>query len=37
MVFLQRPISLAFVIASVLLLIVMSMPALKKRRSDITG
>lgn len=37
MVFLERPISLAFVIASVLILVVMSLPALKKRRSDITG
>ena len=37
MVFLTRPISLAFVIATVIIVIVMAMPALKKRRGDITG
>ena len=36
-VFLTRPISLAFVIATVLILIVMSAPALRKRRGSITG
>ena len=36
-VFVTRPISLAFVIITVLILIVMAMPALKKRRGDITG
>ena len=36
-VFLTRPISLAFVIATVLILIVMSAPTLRKRRGDITG
>lgn len=37
MVFLERPISLAFIIATVLILIVMLLPTLKKRGSDITG
>ncbi len=37
MVFLTRPISLAFVIITVLIVIMMAMPALKKRRGDITG
>ncbi len=36
-VFLTRPISLAFVIITVLIVIMMAMPALKKRRGDITG
>jgi putative tricarboxylic transport membrane protein len=36
-VFLTRPISLAFVIATVLIVIVMSAPTLRKRRGDITG
>jgi putative tricarboxylic transport membrane protein len=36
-VFLRRPISLAFVIATVLMVIVMSAPALRKRRGHITG
>ena len=37
MIFLTRPISLAFVIATVLVIVVMSAPALRKRRGDITG
>ena len=36
-VFLTRPISLAFVIATVLILVVMAAPAMRKRRGDITG
>jgi TctA family transporter len=36
-VFLTRPLSLAFVIATVLILIAMSAPAMRKRRGDITG
>ena len=36
-VFLTRPISLAFVIATVLILVAMSAPAMRKRRGDITG
>jgi TctA family transporter len=37
LVFFQRPISLAFMITTVLILVAMSMPALKKRRKDIAG
>ena len=37
MVFLTRPISLAFVIVTILVIIVMAAPALRKRRGDITG
>jgi putative tricarboxylic transport membrane protein len=37
MVFFTRPISLAFIIASVLIMIVMVLPAVQKRRKDITG
>jgi putative tricarboxylic transport membrane protein len=37
MVFLTRPISLGFVIATVLVIIMMSAPALRKRRGAITG
>jgi putative tricarboxylic transport membrane protein len=37
MVFLTRPISLGFVIATVLVIIMMSAPALRKRRGVITG
>jgi TctA family transporter len=37
MVFITRPISLAFVIATVLILVVMAAPAMRKRRGDITG
>jgi len=37
MVFLQRPISLAFIILTILILVLMSLPALKKRRRDITS
>ena len=37
MVFLTEPISLAFIIATVLIVVVMTAPALRKRRSDITG
>ena len=36
-VFLTRPISLGFIIASALILIVMVMPAVHRRRGDITG
>jgi putative tricarboxylic transport membrane protein len=36
-VFLTRPISLAFLIATALVLIVMVMPAVRKRRDDIAG
>jgi len=37
MVFLTRPISLAFIIVTVLILIVMVLPAVRNRRGDITG
>jgi TctA family transporter len=37
MVFLKRPISLAFIITTVLILIVMAAPTLRNRRADITG
>jgi putative tricarboxylic transport membrane protein len=37
MVFITRPISLAFIIVSVLILAIMMLPAVKKRRGDITG
>jgi TctA family transporter len=36
-VFVTRPISLAFIIATVAILIVMVLPAIRKRRSEITG
>ena len=36
-VFLTRPLSLAFIIVTVLILIVMMLPAVRKRQSDITG
>ena len=36
-VFVTRPISLAFVIVTLLILIVMAAPAVRKRRGDITG
>jgi putative tricarboxylic transport membrane protein len=36
-VFVTRPISLAFIIVSVLILVVMMLPAVKRRRGDITG
>ncbi len=36
-VFVTRPISLGFIIATVLILVVMALPALRKRRGDITG
>jgi len=36
-VFLTRPISLAFILVTVLLLIAMWLPALRKRRDDIIG
>ncbi len=36
-VFVTQPISLTFIIGTVLILIVMVLPAVKKRRSDITG
>ena len=36
-VFVTRPISLVFVIITILIVIMMAMPALKKRRGDITG
>ncbi|MHB9099328.1 MAG: tripartite tricarboxylate transporter permease, partial [Syntrophales bacterium] len=37
LVFLTRPISLAFIIATVLILIMVAVPALRKRRDDVTG
>jgi TctA family transporter len=37
LVFVTRPISLVFVIATVLILVVMALPAVKKRRSDFTS
>ena len=37
MVFVTRPISLGFVIATVLILVMMAAPAIRKRRGDITG
>ena len=36
-VFVTRPISLAFIIATVLILIVMVLPAVRKQRGKITG
>jgi putative tricarboxylic transport membrane protein len=36
-VFVTRPISLAFIVVSVLILVIMMLPAVKKRRSDIAG
>ncbi len=36
LVFVTRPISLGFIIATVLILIVMVLPAVRKRRGDIT-
>jgi len=36
MIFMERPISLAFIIITVLILIVMSLPTIKKRRKGIT-
>ena len=36
LVFVTRPISLAFVIATILIVIVMVAPAVRKRRSDLT-
>jgi TctA family transporter len=36
MVFLSEPISLGFIIATVLIVIAMMLPALRKRRGDIT-
>jgi len=35
--FLTRPISLGFLIATVLILIVMALPAINKRRGEIAG
>jgi putative tricarboxylic transport membrane protein len=37
MIFLTRPISLAFILVSVLLLVLMMMPAVRKRRGHIAG
>ncbi len=37
LVFVTRPINLAFVIATALIMIMIAMPALKRRRGDITG
>ncbi len=37
LVFITRPISLAFIIVSILILVIMMLPAVKKRRGDITG
>ena len=36
-VLVTRPISLAFIIATVLILIVIMLPAVRKRRAEITG
>jgi putative tricarboxylic transport membrane protein len=36
-VFITRPLSLAFVIATILILVVMAAPAMRKRRGNITG
>jgi TctA family transporter len=36
-VFLTRPISLGFIIATVLIVIVMAAPAIRRRRGEITG
>jgi len=36
-VFLTRPISLVFVVITVLIFVAMAMPQLKKRRGNITG
>jgi TctA family transporter len=36
-VFFTRPLSLLFILATVLILIVMVMPAVRKRRDDIAG
>jgi TctA family transporter len=37
LVFFTRPISLGFILATVLILIVMVLPAVRRRRGDITG
>jgi putative tricarboxylic transport membrane protein len=37
MVFLTRPISLGFVIATMFIVVVMMAPTIRKRREDITG
>jgi TctA family transporter len=37
MAFLTQPISLGFIIATALIVVVMTLPALRKRRGDITG
>jgi TctA family transporter len=37
LVFITRPISLAFIVVSVLILVIMMLPAVKRRRADITG
>ena len=36
-VFLSRPISLAFIVVTAMILVVMVLPAVRKRRADITG
>ena len=36
-VFVTRPISLAFIVATVLIVVVMVMPAIRRRRGEITG
>jgi TctA family transporter len=36
-VFITRPISLAFIIATVLVVLTMAVPAVRKRQSKITG
>jgi TctA family transporter len=36
-VFFTRPISLAFIVATVLIVVIMAAPALRKRRGNITG
>jgi TctA family transporter len=36
-VFVRQPISLAFIIATAVILVVMVLPAVRKRRGEITG
>jgi TctA family transporter len=36
-VFVTRPISLAFIIATAIILVVMVLPAVRQRRGEITG
>jgi TctA family transporter len=37
MVFITQPISLGFIVATAVILLVMMLPALRKRRGSITG